>query len=470
MIPKWLRFILPILLIFIVTVGMVHRIGMERSGRRVNLISPECDNFYRLKKVEDFVENGELSLVSGKEIMDFYRAQIPVNPHIFAQLRALKVDTEKTYLITDRRQVFELLEDSLPGVRVYLDRFERSFDGNYYPDAFILTSFHSKEELKSQPLARVHRSARQKKGYLYLASKNEVDLFFSGRRPEVPLNLIVYSGYDKTVLPERFLPQIKNIYVIGIDIQQVGKGQPLATGGLNFTTASVPGSCFRGGVKPLGRWFISALLLLAALITTYIGFVNDTRPLAWGGWLLVFLLALFLADTHLFALGLLIGGLFKIACCRGMRGIIWATLAGLLVYGFQFTPYLLFPAGQSSVFWGGFIAAQVFMIPFSGRWKRNIITAEDVLFLFLIVFVARSLYYLSGVQINFFLLNAESWLLIFTPLLAYFFSDRRNYSRYLFLAVILGWFFLLAVETGIVVLIGFIIAMIIYVLYLFYLI
>ncbi|MFP4687048.1 MAG: hypothetical protein ACLFN5_02950 [bacterium] len=468
MMPRWVRFIIPLLLIFVLTVGLVHRIGIERSGRRVNLVSTVSEQFYHLKTVADFIDAGELSLVSGSDIMHLYRAQIPVNPHIFAQLRSLDVSVDKNYLITSKRTVFNLLEDSLHGVETYRDGFNRNFDGHFYPDAFIFESLYPERELFDQPVADLRTENLDRARYLYLKDKNEVDLFFSGNPPVQPLNLIVPRNYDRPVLPERFQPLIKKIYVVGDNIEKVGPGDAFRRDRLNLTALDIPKTHYRGSVRPLGRAAVKFLLLITALIAAYVGFINDRRFFTWSGWMLLLVIAAVFLNEHLLLLGFLVGGLFRVAYCRRLRGIIWLTFAGLLVYSYHITPYLLSIRGDQTLFWTGFIISSVFLVPLPEGWRRAIITGEDVFFAAVIALLAGLLNYFSGLD-GAVLLTPGAWLLIFAPLCAYFFSARRDYRRYFFMTIILGWFFLLAGTTGIVVLIGFIIAMIIYVLYIFYL-
>ncbi len=427
----------------------MHRVAVETYGRKVPLSKRDSRNLVSLKKLSSLERDNRVSLYTGREILDLYRAQLPINPYVFTQLKKLTFDSEKTYLITRQREVFQILKNSLPGVRVYRDRRGHRFDGNWYPDAFILTSSMSPGELREKSVAELNfpEDGSSKKCYLLLENDHQLELFISGPPPEKEINVILPS--PESSFPERFFNKLGEILRLEREVQIVKAGDLLKEAQLFLTELDLPADLYRGKFEKMSPYFYVTGLVVLGLFAVFLGAYHDEQMVIWLVWGVLILLSAPFYQLHKFSAGLLAAGFLRIGWKRKSRSLIWYFLTGIITFGLIYTSYLLLPMANSWTFWPGFAVGALLLTSLPAGWRKRSLRFEEIAYFILLLLIGYLLLYESSEYAEL-LLKFKAGLLIFLPLTGWFFP-RWGYKRsFLKLFGMVGWLFLFLNGAGLI--------------------
>ncbi|MGM0380806.1 MAG: hypothetical protein ACQEP7_02370 [bacterium] len=457
--PRKLRYIIPLLIVFITGVGLIHRIGIIYGGRRADVVQLGSRNQVKFKTVRDLEQAGRLTLLTGSQIMDQFRAQLPVNPHVFAQFINLKLDPDASYILINEPEINQLIRRSLEGARVYRDRYGNKYDGRRYPNAFVLEFDISPENLRDKVVNQFKFPNKHSANYLQLTSQVEVDNFISGEPPEQNINLILTSDLELPALSEKFSQAIDKIYVEGDNARRVGLDDFVRSFEFLYTTLTIPGNYLDGIFPPLGRYFYRWGLLLLGVAVCYLGVFHHEQPLRWLGWLILLAVVSLFFSTHVPALGLFMAGLLIFAWKRKSRRVIWFLLAGVIMFGFFFTPYLLRLQAPASVFWGGFLAGGFVFFPAGLRWERKYVRVKELVYLVILMGTGWLFFYLPPGSYKY-LFSDRAWLLLAAPLVGRIIAPKTALDQYLFLTSLGGWLYIFTGGNAYINLIAFIFAIV----------
>ena len=452
------RHLIPLVLVFIVAVAVVHRIGVINGGRQADVLRLDSERVARFQTVGDLEEEGLLTVMTGREIMDFYRSQLPVNPHVFAQFVNLNLEPQASYILTNNSEINRTLRNSLDGARVYRDRFGNEYDGRRYPNAYVLEFSDSPTQLRGRQLAHLHFSQGPQEHFLKIDNRRELDKFIAISPTDRKLNLILAGDLELPALAEETRARLGNIYMQTDNARAVERNDFIRSDLFLYTSAQIPGFYLEGIFRPLGRFFYRWGLLLVAAIIGYLGVIKQQQPLRWFAWGGLVLAASFLFSTHIAVLGVVLAGIFVYSWRRKYRRLIWFLLAGMLMFGFYFTPYLLRLYAPAEFFWAGLFAGGfVFLSPVYGL-QRKFITAGDLVGMFFFVAGIWLFFYLPAAHYPF-LFSTRAWLLILAPLLSRIILPETDLDEFLFLTSLGGWLYILTGGDAYLNLIAFIFAL-----------
>lgn len=362
-------------------IGLGYRLVLTQQGRSTKSVA--LDNERRLLKprtLEDLTKKGQLSILSGREIHHVFRAQIPVVPYLSTQASLLKIDTEKSYIITSEREIFERLKEELDSVSVYSNN-RLTFNGVLYPKAFVLESPLPIERFRDIPIRFPPTDDLEEERYVLLTSNEAFRRFLVNREPNENLNLIlpgtkllnqnrdvasfVRAVNSFTVLGKNALRARPGLNVHETDLLLIPKDFP------DLTTPAV--DWFRGGITPPDRtlYLYTLPLLMAAL--GFLGLIMRGYPLRWGLWAFIGVIGfLFAPNWHFFLAGLITSGLLQFGLRLRGASVPWFILSGTVAFGLGFQPYLVDPFFGIQYFWIGFLLGLLTTLSgWSERIKKN---------------------------------------------------------------------------------------------------
>ncbi len=454
-----IRYLIPLLIVFITGVAVVHRIGIINGGRRAEVLRLDSELLARFKTVGQLEEEGSLTIMTGREIMNHYRAQLPVNPHVFAQFINLQLEPRASYILTNNSEINRALLNTLDQARVYRDQFGNEYDGRRYPNAYVLEFSAPPSELEKKQLAYLEYPDREGDYFLKISDRVELENFFRIAPPERRVSLILDAGLELPPLSEETREKVVNIYVAEDNARRIERDDFIYPDRFLYTSEDIVDLYLAGIFNPLGRYFYRLGLLIVGLIICYLGLFHHEQPLRWLGWGGFLLLATFAFSTHVVALGVVLAGLFVYGWRRKYRRLIWYMLGGMIMFGFYFTPYLLRLYASGELFWGGvFAGGAIFLSPVRG-WRRKFVTAGDLLELIALGAVVWLFFYLPPANYQY-LFSDRAWLLIIAPLLARVGAPETGLDEFLFLTSLGGWLYILTGGAAYLNLIGFIFALV----------
>lgn len=442
---RTLRFIILGLLIFFAALFTVHRVALETYGRKAPLYRTDSSELVRLKKVGDLEASGRVSLFTGRDILELYRAQLPVNPFVFTQFQKLTITPENTYLIAQKRSVFKDLKSSLPGVRVYTDRRGHQFNGNWFPDAFILTTSMAPDAVREQPISELDYGNISGRRYLWFKTPHELDLFISGPPPEKEVNVILPN--PRSSFPERFFHRLGEILRLGKEVRLVEAGDVLSGARLFLTRKNLDSALFRGMFENLSFYFYLVGFVSLGVVGGLLGFHQDEKFVAWAAWsILIVILAPFY-QFHKFLTGLLAAGILRLGWKRKSRSLIWYFLSGLFSFGLLYASYLVVPSAWNWSFWPGFILGGLLLVSFPPGWRKRNIRLEEFAYSLLVLLVFTVIFY-PGVFYRNLLPLFKAGMLVLLPTAGWYFPRWGNKRGLLKLVAMVGWFQLFVSGAG----------------------
>lgn len=363
------------------TVGLSYRLVLTQQGRSTESVSLENDKrLLRPLTLEDLSDRGELSLLSGQDIRHVFHAQIPVVPYLSTQASLLKIDPEKSYIITSERALFERLRSSLGSVSVYRNS-RLTFNGALYPRAFVLESPLPKDRFRNIPIRFSSIDEPGVKQYVLLPSREAFLQFMEGRDPSKKLNLILPNTrvlHDNRQAA-RFVRQVNSFSILGKNAVMARPDKNIYYHDLlllpkNFNWLTRPeGDWFRGEFSAPGRTFYIYALPLIMASLGFLGLILRGYPLRWALWAFIGVAGfLFAPNWHLFLTGLIASGLVQFGLRIRGASIPWFILAGSFAYGFGFQPYLVDPFHGFYQFWIGFLLGLLTTLSgWSDRIRKN---------------------------------------------------------------------------------------------------
>lgn len=359
-------------MLVLVVLGVTQRLVLEKAGRHVNTVNlDDPETVLQPPRVRALRDAGKLTVLTGGEVYNVFRSQFPINPHISTQENLVKLDTDKTYLITDRRKIFERLRQQLPGSAPY-ESENLVFNGVRVPNNFVLETDRSKEELLDHPLNLIDSSLRPGPDqYLYLAGVDARRVLTEDLPDTFAGNVIIdepdlLRDHDLT---RSLMEGGGSIYLLGRNAVMAGPETHLGERRLVLTEGTKRSSWFDGSATPPGVSFFAVALTLLVAAVGFLGIFLQGYPLRWALWLVVGILAYLLLDGwHLVLTGLVAAGVARLGFRLRGPSTGWFLLAGLIVYGFGYRPYLFEPFGSTLTFWGG---ALVGFLCVTEDWRRR---------------------------------------------------------------------------------------------------
>lgn len=365
----------------ITAVGLGYRLVLTQQGRATDAVSLENDDkLLQPQTLDDMEGEGRLALLSGREIHHVFRAQIPVVPYLTTQSTLLKIDPDKTYLITSERRIFERLKDTLDSVSVYSNS-RMTFNGVLYPNAFVLVSSVPVDRFRDVPLQFPATDDLREERYVLLRTTEEFQRFLVNREPSQYLNLILPGtkllNEDRDAA--RFVRAVNSFSVLGKNAVEAEPHMKLNEydlllhpGGFpDLTTPTV--EWFRGRVKPPGQLnYVYALPIFVAVLG-FLGLIMRGYPLRWGLWALIGVIGfLFVENWHLFLVGLVSSGLLQFGLRIRGASVPWFIMSGTVAFAFAFQPYLVDPFHGFNYFWIGLLVGLLTTLSgWSDRIRKN---------------------------------------------------------------------------------------------------
>jgi hypothetical protein len=353
-------------------VGVGQRLLLEKYGRRVSALSLDNDEkIVHPWSVEDFRDAGTLTVLTGADIYDVFRAQLPVNPRMYTVENLLDVDPDHTYLLTNEPSVFQRLNETLPNLEIY-----RSggiiFNGVSIPRAYVLVSDRTKKKLLTQPVGipdDLLPGSSDK--YLYLTNLGTPTVLSERNLADFNYNVILKS--DDILHDESRSKALLNgpgkIYVMEKNAMVAQAETNLNEDRLLLYHGTRSSPWYQGVLKsPDLAFFATSLSLLLAAVA-FLGLFLQGYPFRWATWLLAGIVVYFLGIWHFVLLGLLAAGLIQLGLRVRAQSVGWFLLAGLIVYGFGYKPYEFVPFQSQLGFWSGAVGG-LFLL--SGGWRSRL--------------------------------------------------------------------------------------------------
>lgn len=344
-------------MLVLVTLGVTQRLILEKTGRHVETVNLEDPKrVLHPPRIRFLRDAGQVTVLTGGEIYNIFRSQFPINPHISTQENLIKLDTDKTYLITDRRKIFERLRQQLPDAAPYVSE-NLIFNGVRVPNNFVLESARSKDDLLEHPLNLVDSDRRPDSDqYLYLADVDARRVLTEDLSDTFSGNVILDQPdlLKDHELTRSLMNDGGQIYLLGRNAVRAAPDLRLNDRRLVFTQGERGLPWYGGTVSPPEASLFGVGLTLLVAAVGFLGIFLQGYPLRWSLWLIVGILAYLLLDGwHLALTGLVAAGVARLGFRIRGSSTGWFLLAGLIVFGFGYRPYLLEPFGSTANFWIG---------------------------------------------------------------------------------------------------------------------
>lgn len=365
----------------ITAVGLSYRLVLTQQGRSTNSISLENDEkLLRPQTLDDLAGEGRLAVLSGRQIHHVFRAQVPVVPYLSTQSSLLKIDTDKTYLITSERQIFERLKQTLDSVSVYSNN-RLTFNGVLYPKAFVLVSSVPVERFRDVPLQFPSTDDLEEERYVLLRTTEEFRRFLVNREPSKYLNLVLPGtrllNEDRDAAS--FVRKVNSFSVLEKNAVQAKPRMNvhdydllLHPGGFpDFATPPV--DWFRGRIEPPRKMRYVFTLPIFMAVLGFLGLIMRGYPLRWGLWAIIGVIGfLFVENWHLFLTGLIASGLLQFGLRIRGASVPWFIMSGTVAFAFAFQPYLVDPFYGFNYFWIGLLVGLLTTLSgWSDRIRKN---------------------------------------------------------------------------------------------------
>jgi hypothetical protein len=383
--PRWFWAALFVFMVGLLVTWRVASTTYGRdSGNTVHLNDPS--QVRHLKTVGDYESSGEVSIFRGRAIVDFFRIQIPINPYIYSQARQMDIRTDRTYLITNDAGVFRQLRSHLEDVRVYRDARDLVYEGVRLPNAFVLETPRSLDDLSSAVLPELRSEHAQSPGYLVVNTRAEWRAV--SRMGTVPegLGLVVERGIDIKGLSSDRLDRLGDIYVLGRNARRVGPRGTLGGQGLKLVEKGI----HLGGAVPVGTRGFRALVLIVLALAWLLSAPVTVLGASWFvGWIV---LLSFLGSSSGLLIGLFVGPLLDRLFRRSEQRVLWLLIIPLFLFGIGWFPDQPLPyLAEAGSFWVGAGVSVLLFFPALLRSLDSAVRVRDVLW---IVAVLCGVYFL----------------------------------------------------------------------------
>ena len=173
------------------------------------------------KKLMDFTVNSKISVYSGKELLDIFRADNIINAYKSEFYKDKNIDPENTYIILENKMIFEMLLEKLrkylgaDHVSVYSDE-NYIFDGSV-PGIYIISVLKSKEYLADFNIGIDYESidsiCENTRLDIYIRPSSKYRFSAESRLPAYLLDKkirgVIFEGTEISGYPEYLVENIK---------------------------------------------------------------------------------------------------------------------------------------------------------------------------------------------------------------------------------------------------------------------